>query len=129
MYGQYTNSRYSGKRWKLGEGLPDGASQIKREGHNRQSYTMPDGTRRFRLHATDVVVLSADGLTVTLDDGGYATMTTRRAMSEGVEALTGIAVAVWGTGNRNAVHALNGPGRACAFNCPHSIPVASLRGS
>ena len=77
-----------GVRWRIAEQTPPGATNVKRAGHNRIVYDMPDGSRRYRLHMTDVVTREADG-SYTLDDGGYRTITTRRAMVQGLRLLSG----------------------------------------
>lgn len=61
--------------------------------NNRAIVTADDGSRQFRLHDTAVAVLRPDG-TLILDDGGWVTATTRRAMAQGVRALTGRPCAV-----------------------------------
>lgn len=50
-------------------------------------YTHADGSRRCRLHDTDIVTRSADGDTVTLNTGGWLSMTTRGRMEEALDRL------------------------------------------
>lgn len=53
------------------------ARQIAR---NTLDYTAPDGTRRVRLHDTDVVTFAPNG-TITLDTGGWQTVTSKDRMN------------------------------------------------
>lgn len=75
-----------GRRYTKDDLLPPDAEDGRKAGHNRVTFTYPDGSRAFRLYFTDVVRVFPNG-DIVLDDGGYPTMTTRRAIGEGVEAL------------------------------------------
>ena len=97
MYRQYSEGT-TGRRLTMAEYRKYYATSNARKprtctGHNRVVYTAPDGSQRFMLHTTDVAVLNADG-TITLNDGGWPTMTTRRAMAEGITELTGLNIPV-----------------------------------
>ena len=48
---------------------------------NTTARTTPDGVA-VTLHNTDIFRLSDDGQTVTLDSGGWETVTTKRRMNE-----------------------------------------------
>lgn len=54
-------------------------------GHNRLDFVTTDGRRCFMLHKTVVATLSEDGAVLTLDGGGYPTMTTTRAMNDALD--------------------------------------------
>lgn len=102
MFGQYSYSENAGRRytkeelasfarWEKdpengGVYFPGRLTQTKKAGHNRLLYTRDDGTRGFMLHQTTVAQTTADGR-VLIQTGGWASMTTRRAILEGVEAL------------------------------------------
>lgn len=75
----------SGKRDPLGERL-ESVTEARKAGHNRMIYTRADGRRAFRLIHTDVVTVLPSGR-VLIQTGGWASMTTRRAIMEGLEAL------------------------------------------
>jgi hypothetical protein len=92
--------------------------------HNRYIARYFEGVTRFFLHRTPVVTL--DGETVTLDDGGYPTMTTRRAMAEGVKELTGCTVNVWGEGD--GCHQVNGKGLVLSFSGKVTFLLSALEG-
>jgi hypothetical protein len=81
MYGQYSES-YVGRRTKA-DMMPATAIDAKVVGHNRIAINYPDGSRAYRLHRTDVVRVWPNG-DIRLDDGGWPTMTTRRAMNQGL---------------------------------------------
>ncbi len=84
MFGQYS---YNGVGRLTKEQLtPSLAAASRKAGHNRVIWTRANGEQRYRLIGTDVVVRYPDG-TFLLDDGGYPTMTTRRAMLQGLAAL------------------------------------------
>jgi hypothetical protein len=100
------------------EMLPKGEGVTgKKAGHNRLIISYPNGNKAFRLHLTDVVTLRPDG-SLTLNDGGFPTKTTRTAMAEGVAALTGKSWHISG-GMPRAAHVINGwrsDAKAIAFN-------------
>lgn len=96
MYGQYSDQSSRSltmTEYRRYHAAPNATRPKTCTGHNRVVYTAPDRTRRFMLHTTDVVTLNNDG-TVTLDDGGWPTLTTRRAMTEGIFELTGLNLGV-----------------------------------
>ncbi len=69
-------------------------------GHNRCVFTDAEtGERCFVLHNTIIARKHADG-TVTLDTGGWSSLTTRKAMAEALRELLG--------GNRYAFAAYGG---------------------
>lgn len=71
-----------------------GAKSVVTVGHNRTLHRdEAQGTLTGRLHGHAVVTLSRDG-TVLLDPCGYRTVTTRQAMRDFVEALTGMGCGV-----------------------------------
>lgn len=114
MYGQYSETGgFRRTKKDMVAHLPCGYRDARKAGHNRLIWTDAEGGRHFRLHRTDVVSVSPDGRTMTLRDGGYETMTTRRAMSEGMQALVPAAAGkywgVWGNRGRDAhrPHVLN----------------------
>lgn len=84
MFGQYSrgstrHTKADQVSYAVQQGLD--VASAKRAGHNRLEFTLVDGTRCFMLHQTVIASLSPKGL-LTLDDGGWATMTTRRAMAD-----------------------------------------------
>lgn len=52
---------------------------------NTLDYTAPDGTRRVRLHDTDVVTFAPNGA-ITLNSGGWQTMTSKDRMNQALPA-------------------------------------------
>lgn len=103
MYGQYSETGgFRRTKNDMVAHLPCGYRDARKAGHNRLIWTDAEGGRHYRLHRTDVVSVSPDGWTMTLADGGYATMTTRRAMAQGMAALVPAAAGkYWGVyGNK-----------------------------
>jgi len=84
-YGQYSENSVG--RLTLPEIVPYGARDARKAGHNRATYTDRDGVRRFRLIGTDVVTYDPATRTIDVFTGGYNTMTTRAAISQGFVAL------------------------------------------
>jgi hypothetical protein len=95
MFGQYSSE--GGRRLRVQDVRAPGA-KVRGAGHNRFVLSYPWGEQRFRLYQTDVVTVLSDG-TVILDDGGFPTRTTRRAMADGIKALLGADVLVWSNGH------------------------------
>jgi hypothetical protein len=56
---------------------------------NTLDYTAPDGTRRIRLHDTDVVTIEKRG-NIILDSGGWQTVTTKDRMNQVLPSGWGI---------------------------------------
>lgn len=84
MYGQYS---YNGAgRLTKSEIVPSIANKAKKVGHNRVVWSYGPNKTMYRLIGTDVVTRFADG-TFMITDGGFATMTTRRAMMQGLKEL------------------------------------------
>lgn len=97
-FGQFSGASMAGKRWTVAEQLSGAWAKpgtAKRVGHNRVAYTDLHGNRCYRLHLTDVVMVAPDG-TVKLQDGGFATITTRRAMTQGLRHFGIESFSVWG---------------------------------
>ena len=91
MFGQYSNDwRGRTTMAEFRRRYPTGTVRKPRTctGHNRVVVHYPDGTTRFILHNTAVVTRYPNGR-IILADNGWATMTTRRAMSQGLRELTG----------------------------------------
>lgn len=64
--------------------IPDKAA-AKQIARNTLDYTAPDGTRRVRLHDTDVVTFAPNGV-ITLNSGGWQTMTSKDRMNQALPA-------------------------------------------
>lgn len=102
MFGQYSYSENAGRRytkeelasfarWEKdpengGVYFPGRLVKTRKGGHNRLIYERDDGSRGFMLHQTTVIQTTADGR-VILQTGGWASMTTRRAIMDGAAAL------------------------------------------
>lgn len=84
-YGQYSEDGVG--RLTLSEIVPYGARDARKAGHNRATYTDANGVRRFRLIGTDVVTYDPASGRITINTGGYSTVTTRTAIAQGFEAL------------------------------------------
>lgn len=81
-YGQYSNAFTAGRKWKPLEQLSgERWEDYRKAGHNRVLWLHEDGSVRFRLHLTDVVIWHKDG-SVTVQTGGFETVTTRKAITE-----------------------------------------------
>lgn len=121
MFGQYSQMPGSGNRYTMAEyRRVYRAGTIRRPRtctpHNRIVQTLEDGTVRFVLHDTAVVTRHPDG-SITLDDGGWRTMTTRRAMMEGLCELVGIHVGIYGDQTATTDHVMAGT----RFSCPYTF--------
>lgn len=68
----------------------------RKAGKNRVHYRLADGSQGFILHETVVASLSADGKKLVLNDGGWPSLTTRKAFSEAVTAFGLRAISVGG---------------------------------
>lgn len=127
MFGQYSydcqgrQTLADFRRYKF----PDPAIKVSKPktctGHNRFVVEYPDGKREFWLHQTPVVTWEPTG-TVTLRDGGWATMTTRRAMMEGIKELTGASVGIYGGSHTKHNHCYRYGSKEIGFNCPYKLP-------
>lgn len=108
-FGGYSEARTAGARHNLDDYRRrfgrDGAT-VKMAGHNRCWLNYPDGTVAYVLHTTPVATFHPDG-TVTLRDGGWPTMTTRRAMQEALRAR-GFRLWVYGANHLGARHVVGG---------------------
>lgn len=92
MFGQYSSKPQArrGKRTMIAEvaachGFTPDAKAARQTARNTLDYTDPDGTRRVRLHDTDVVTIAPNG-TITLDSGGWKTVTTKDRMNSALPA-------------------------------------------
>jgi hypothetical protein len=87
MFGQYSEAAPS-RRTKadlLAGANPIGSPRV--VGHNRLVWRDADGWIHYRLHQTDVVSYHATKNHLVLNDGGWPTMTTTRAMKQGLTCL------------------------------------------
>jgi hypothetical protein len=87
MFGQYSDNPQSrrGKGVMLTQveqahGVTLDRKAVKVLARNTLDYTLPDGRRIVRLHDTDVVTIAPDG-SITLDSGGWRTVTTKDRMN------------------------------------------------
>lgn len=140
-YGQY--SPMGGKRRTCREMLEvlagQGFSEAKTEdasrsiltwhkghpGNNRLWFQTRDGAQHFLFHETIIASLSADGSRLTLNDGGWATITTRRAFSDAVKAFGLPSLYVHGA-RPKADHAVSGGAlfdRTAVLSVPGYQPI------
>lgn len=89
----------------------------RKAGHNRLHIRYADGGQAFMLHATCVAELAPCGTQLTLRDGGWATLTTRRAMGDACHAFGLGHLSVWGD---RGGHSVNGQhfDREATFTVP-----------
>lgn len=120
MYGQFSyehRRRMTIEEFKLRNRLYNEVSKPKTcTGHNRFVVSQLSGAKQFWLLDTPVVTLSLDG-SITLRDDGWQTMTTRRAMMEGIFELTGKAVGIYGDSRANTDHIMG----STPFRCPFTF--------
>lgn len=97
-FGQY--SANSPGRLTLAQIVPDDLAPVSRKkaGHNRALWTDERGVQHFRLIGTDVVSYDPARGAVTVDTGGFATPTTRKAIGEAFGALGLTPQRVWKDG-------------------------------
>ena len=88
MFGQYSPHAQArrGKGVMVAQaaaahGITLDSKACKQTARNTLDYTAPDGTRRVRLHDTDVVTIDKRG-NITLDSGGWQTVTTKARMND-----------------------------------------------
>lgn len=88
MFGQYSHHAQArrGKAVMVAQaaaahGITLDSKACKQPARNTLDYIAPDGTRRIRLHDTDVVTIDKRG-NITLDSGGWQTVTTKDRMNQ-----------------------------------------------
>lgn len=121
MFGQYSTAPTAGARYSVADLLEPVAAldspvvSSKRVGHNRRGFILADGRTGMVYHQTVVVLFDPASREVTLNDGGWATMTTRDAMGDGLK-FVGVTGAVWSAGRTR--HAFRGVAfdRTATFN-------------
>lgn len=79
--------------------------QSKRAGHNRLHFRTADGAEHFMLHVTVIASVNPERTQLTLNDGGWPSITTRKAFSEAAQAF-GLPSLSVGGGRPRASHML-----------------------
>jgi hypothetical protein len=93
-------------------------------GNNRLVFKTMDGATHFLLHETIIASLSPDRSQLTLNDGGWATITTRRAWDDAARAFGLPGLSVWGA-RPKADHSVRGVlfDRTATFQLPDMVPI------
>lgn len=85
----------------------EGIVWSRKAGHNRLHFRTADGAEHFMLHATVIASINADRTRLTLNDGGWATITTRKAWGDAADAFKLQGMHAWGNRPKSD-HVLNG---------------------